>query len=89
MATARGPSFSILSRLQAGSAGLLLSLELAHKWLEPAAGEPLPLPSFLRVHVADALARYAGARAWVTGHPRATLALAVLTAVAATVAYRF
>ncbi|MBI5068720.1 MAG: TraM recognition domain-containing protein [Deltaproteobacteria bacterium] len=86
---ARSPSFPILSRLAAGSAGILLSLELLYRWQTLLGREPLPLPGYLREQAYAALSRYLPARAWASTHPGLALALGLLILGLALVAFRY
>ncbi len=88
MVPVRGPTFPILSRLLAGSAALILALELVLRWQKLPLREAHALPASLRALVAGALGRYLAVRTWVTEHALATFAFALLGVAAAVIAYR-
>jgi type IV secretory pathway TraG/TraD family ATPase VirD4 len=80
--------FPLLGRLLAGSAALILALELVLRWQKLSGNEPLALPGSLGAYATGALARYTPVRAWVADQTLATLAIALLAATAAAVGYR-
>jgi type IV secretory pathway TraG/TraD family ATPase VirD4 len=88
-AEVRRSSSPILSRLLAGTAGILLSLEFLYRWQKLLGREPLPLPSYLRGHAYEALSRYAPTRAWATTNPKLAVSLGLLAVAVALIAYRY